>query len=258
MSIDRKAAIEMLPCYVCGDLPADAVAILEDMLAEDPVLAERVQHLRQVRDLCVDRLTETVPDLPEWSAPAAAPASPAPKAPPTRPWGLLAGLAAAAALALSVSTSAPEAAGPGLVDLHAVVSSDDALLIRAASPQALVAELRQAGLSPQLAMVPDLSKMGFTLIGVRVLGPPGLGAHPGVAVVYEKDGKRFVCQIQLAVPTRSAPEHTDSAAGTVLRAYSSDTGSVVSWKEGSRWCLFGGPVASGELLAMVRQRLTAG
>jgi len=257
MSLDRAAALQMLPCYVCNDLPADAVAALEALLAEDDDLAVRLEHLRATRDLCVERLLEGAPELAPWPELMPAPA-PVAQVPPTRPWGLLAGLAAAAALALSVAATPPEPAGPGLVSLHTSVASDDAQLLRAESPAALAAQLRKAGVSPQLAMVPDLSGMGFSLVGVRILGPPGIGTHPGVAVVYEKDGQRFVCQIQLATPTQAAPEATTTAAGVVLRAYSSTDGAVVSWHQGGRWCLFGGPADASELLAMVKKRMTAG
>jgi len=257
MKLDRATALQLLPCYVCEDLPADATQALEDLLAQDPDLAGRLHLLRSVRELHADRLLKQAPEL-TGRADALEPALPSVRrVPPRSPWGLAVGFAAATMLTVSAAVTPPEPAGDTLARLHSSVAGDDALLLRAESPVALVAMLRDAGVSPQLAIVHDLSAMGFSLVGVRILGPPGVGAHPGVAIVYEKNGQRFVCQIQLAAPTSVAPDKTATAEGVVLRAYTGDSGAVVSWNQGGRWCLFGGPADTDALLAMVQMRMTS-
>lgn len=257
MILDREAALLLLPCYLCDDLPADVLDALEGLLADDAFLADRLELLRNTRDLCSDRLLQGAPDLTEWGAPAKTARPSLPTTSPTRPWGLLVGFAAAAMVTLFSAALLPPPAGNALAALHHAVAGDDARLLRAETPAELVAMVRNAGVSPQLAMVHDLSALGFSLVGVRVLGPLEVGAHPGVAIIYEKDGQRFVCQIQLVPPTTAAPEKTATVAGVVLRAYTSDSGSIVTWHHGGRWCVFGGPVDSDTLLAMVQTRMTS-
>jgi anti-sigma factor RsiW len=257
-TLSRVQVLELLPCYLCGDLPTHINLAIESMLETDTDLGERLATLRTSRDLCKELLEQRAPELLADPPSQPAPAPLAPVSPPTRATGLVLGVAAAAIVLLAMGSVGQRApAGEEVGALHTLVSTDDAALIRAESPQALTAALQAAGVSPQLAMAPDLSEMGFQMVGARVLGPH-LGTAPGVAVIYEKDGERYVCQIQLVRPTHGLPDDTTEAAGTVLRAYKSENGAVVSWFGGGRWCVFGGPASPEALLAMVGQRITSG
>lgn len=264
MTLDRQQVLDLLPCYVCGDLPDHVIGAVDAAIETDPTLQDHVHTLRSSREQCIRLLSEAPPPFPFEVDASAAPTE-APAHPPTAldgppgVVGLVLGIAAAAVLFIAVGSATPlPPSGATVGALHAEVSTHDSALITAASPKALAAALGDHGVSPQLAMAPDMSKMGLKLVGARILGPDGPGDAPGVAVVYERDGERFVCQIQLVRPTHGQPHSTDSAGGVVLRAYRTDHGSVVSWFQGGRWCVFGGPAEPVAMLAMVKARMTRG
>jgi len=260
MTMDRTRVLDLLPCYLCGDLPDHINASIEAYLDTDLDMKGRLDTLKSSRDLCVELLQTDIPAHFDFEAPPApAPAPAAPNVPATRPVGLVLGIAAAALLFVSMRSVSPSIdSGTEVGELHTEVSSNDALLLTADSPMALMGVLRDHGVSPQLAMVPDMSAMGFTLVGARILAPDTTGGGPGVAVVYERDGERFVCQIQLQPPTHGAPIATDTAKGVVLRAYRTHSGAIVSWYQGGRWCVWGGPAEPMAMLSMVKMRMTRG
>ena len=269
MSLAREQLLDLLPCFVCGDLPPDLIASIDAAVQDDPDLAQRVQALHNSREQCLELLGSAPAsfdfEVPIHAATPHAPSTPAAPAVATEPttgpatMGLVLGIAAAAALLVAVgSASTRPPAGQVVGAMHAAVSSQDAALVTADSPRELAAALRDRGVSPQLAMAPDLSAMGFQMVGASILGPDEAGGAPGVAVVYERDGERFVCQIQLARPTYGAPDATDLANGTVLRAYRTDQGAIVSWFGGGRWCVFGGPSEPIAMLELVKARMTRG
>lgn len=258
-SLTRTQVLELLPCYVCGDIPPELTAYIDAEVQNDPDLRQRVEALRKSREQCMEQLAATAPPLDfEQNVPLPVAPTPASHEPTASPIGLVAGMLAAALMLLVLGSAASTPpAGMSVGALHAMVTTDDDALIRAPSHAAMVDALQAAGVSPQLAMTHDLSAMGFEMVGVRILGAD-TGTAPGIAIVYEREGQRFVCQIQLAPPTYGAPSATDVAAGVVLRAYQTEAGAIVSWRDGGRWCVFGGPVSTERLLAMVKMRMTSG
>ena len=76
-----------------------------------------------------------------------------------------------------------------------------------------------------------------------------------MAVVYEKDGKRYVCQIYGAVPTALRPDRVEQVGPVVLRGFERGAQAAVSWSSGGRMCVFSGEAPVEELLAVVRRRI---
>lgn len=262
MSFDRSALLHLLPCRLCGDLPDEIVAQVDAALAEDAELRSMYEELELSRDQCaqlLDSAMEAVPGLAELGvgAPAAAPAPSGPAVPPTRLRGLWLGLAAALLLAVGAAASTPAVPCARYFSAHAAAAQAAAStapeLVRGAGP-ALRAALLAAGVEPRLAMAPDLSDQGFTLVGVLPLGTP----HGGVAVVYEKDGKHYVCQIFGAGPAPGQPDAVEAVGGLLLRGYEDGPRSAVSWTGGGRMCVFSGEAPLGDLFAVVRRRVRSG
>ncbi len=57
----REEVVGLLPCYVCGDVPADVAAALEAVLAEDPELAALAEQLGVLRGDCEEVLVQAPP-----------------------------------------------------------------------------------------------------------------------------------------------------------------------------------------------------
>lgn len=253
MTIPRETVVALLPCYLCDDLPDHIAAAVEEALATDADLQSRLEALTTGRDACLEALTAVAPELAAWPE-LDAPAPPHPSVPPTQPWGLAVGIAAAVLLAITAGRSPAPALERTLAAESTAIASEDGALLRASSPQALAAALRAAGVAPQLAVVPDLSAMGFQLVGARPTASED-SALPGVAVVYERNGERVVCRIHTARPTDSRPDATRTVEGITLRGFEHDSGAVVAWSSGGRWCLFSGPMPLAALLDAVAARI---
>ena len=57
----REEVVGLLPCYVCGDVPADVAAAVKQVLDEDPELAALAEQLGVLRDDCGEVLVEAPP-----------------------------------------------------------------------------------------------------------------------------------------------------------------------------------------------------
>lgn len=308
--LNRGAVEALLPCYLCGDLPAEINEAIEGWLSRDAELKSRLDTLGQGRDACIEAialLAEEVPDLaleldlslfprgdleagedslddaladeeatmvmaPVVAVPpqsdsdapshtadtvvdsAAQPvAAPQPAtAPAPAPAGslvhLLVGLAAAAALVLSFASGSGAPAQEVALTHSVAAAGPD--FVAGTEPAVLRQALLDRGVSPALAMVPDLSAQGYQLVGVEV-SP----ARPGVAVVYTKDGQRFVCQIFGAMITSSNPDRVEQVQGVTLRGFSDGDNALVAWTSGTRTCIFSGPASLDALFAEAAARI---
>lgn len=249
MNLDRDTILSLLPCYICGDLPPEVAERIAARLDGDAELQARVEQLGLVRTECSGVLAATLAELPELSEILAqvklTPQGSAP-APPVRLWGLWVGLAAAALLTLGMASADPTPREQAFFS----VTTDLGASARAVN--APLAGLLDAGVEPRLAMAPDLSALGFKLLTVLPLRTP----TPGVAAVYEKDGKRYVCQIYADAGAHGIPDEVRTVRGTTLRGYRQGSASIVSWVGGGRLCVFGGEARLDELFAVVSARLT--
>lgn len=246
MSFERDELLHLLPCHLCGDLPAGVSEQVEEALRDDAELRIMYDTLVVSREECARLLEAAREAVPELAELGHAPAPPVPTVPPTRPWGLAVGVAAALLLTVgSALQDRQDAVEQGFFDTHVAAVESPALLAGPGLPVALQA----AGVEPRLAMAPDLSAQGFALVGVMPV-PGG-----GVAVVYERDGKRYVCQIYAAVPTALQPDRVEQVGPVLMRGFERGEQAAVSWSSGGRTCVFSGEVPVDELLAVVRQRL---
>lgn len=91
MSLSRAQVLAALPCYVCGDLPAEVQAQVRAQVEADPQLQAQVRALEASRALCEALLRRPAPHAA--GAPLRGGVVPAP---------VSAGLAAVALLALIV------------------------------------------------------------------------------------------------------------------------------------------------------------
>ncbi len=62
----REEAIDLLPCLICGDLPAQAATHLRAMLQEDPELRRLALELEESQELCQERLERQAPLAVHW------------------------------------------------------------------------------------------------------------------------------------------------------------------------------------------------
>lgn len=62
----REEAIDLLPCLICGDLPAQAAVHLQAMLQEDPELRRLALELEESQELCLERLEYRAPPGAYW------------------------------------------------------------------------------------------------------------------------------------------------------------------------------------------------
>lgn len=295
MKLDRDTIEALLPCYLCGDLPPGAAAQIDAALAADPSLQRRLDALGHGRDACLealallrsdrpdlgdldltalqaeattrpaveaasdpaDPMSETAPTAADGAAMSQPPSRPT-AAPPPQPSplsGLGLGLAAAAALlAFGLSQGAAPPAELGFLARHDLAVKADAPLISAADgPAALTQAFRDAGVPPALAHAPDLSAWGFTLVGGVVSSD-----QPGVSLVYEKGGQRYVCQIYSNLRTHSRPDQTADVFGVAVRGFEGAGRAIVEWSAGGRTCLFSGPGELSALMAVVTDRIQRG
>jgi len=290
MTLDRETIEALLPCYLCGDLPPGVAARIDAAVAADPTLQARLDTLGRGRDACNKALALLRDDLPDLgdleldlaplqasagpaveagadptdpaseTAPTAAgaplPASlpaPTPPRPAASPLpGLGLGLAAAAALiAFGLSQGSTPPAEVGFLAQHDHAAHASAPLLSATDgPGALKQAFRDAGVPPALAHAPDLSAWGFALVG----GVVHEGA-PGVSLVYEKDGQRYVCQIYANLRTQSRPDRMVEVQGVRVRGFQDGSRGIVEWSAGGRTCLFSGPGDVSALMAVVTDRI---
>lgn len=260
--MDRATLEALLPCYLCGDLPPALNAAIEATVDADAALGAKLGHLGDGRDACREALAAVAPSLPadlldlsllessagpvplELPAPAA---GTAPTETSASPLAALVGLAAGVLFAVAGATG-----GADVPDEVTLATAPVEIAAPTADRAALRQGLLDAGVAPHIAMVPDMSAMGYTLVDARVEDGP----RKGVVVTYEKDGQRFHCRIYGAFQTGTVPLETRTVNGVVLRGFDDGAGGgVVAWTAKGRTCLFSGPAPVGELLALIEMRV---
>ncbi|NOY25932.1 MAG: hypothetical protein GXP62_08685 [Oligoflexia bacterium] len=263
MTLDVSHARQILPCFVCGDLPPQIAVQVQALLDAHPQLAAEADALKGAEGACralMERLAEEYPDdlLDFDDLSLSADPDPVPTlAAPLRPWMAL--LAAAASLLLVVgAVTALHASQPalqGLPDQHALhVAADDPAFIAQTDPATLGQALVAGGVEPGLAMVPDLSALGLDLVG----GQPVSG-RPGAVLVYQgQGGHRYVCQLYSGAPPTDPPDAVRHVAGTTLRGFQRGNLGVVVWQAYGMFCMFTGDGPVDQLLAMISKRVALG
>ncbi len=257
MTLDPVKVRELLPCYVCGDLPEAVAAQVRAILDQHPALAAEARHLERAEDACRELLIGLADDIPNLEPLVVLPvAHVAPvRSAPARGWLALAAAAAGLLFVLGgAGLLARHPAVDGLLAQHAPFADHSAAgFIDESDPGALAAALVRAGATPSLGSVADLRQFGLELVG----GGLATGDRLGTVVVYEKDGKRYVCQMYNGVAPKDTPVATRSVDGRVLRAYEDGDLAVVVWREAGMVCLFSGHAPPDQLLAMVAAKLRA-
>ncbi len=253
MTLPRETVELLLPCYLCGDLPEELLADVGAAIAADPDLRMRLHTLGDGREACRAALQAAAGALPELGdAGLPSPNLPPQSDPGGAAWpGLLAAVAAAILLMATFAGAPPQPEELRLLAVHRSAVAAGPAFIEATDGARLSAAFRAAGVSPSHAMAPDLSGQGYRLLGGMVNAQ-----RNGVAVVYEKDGKRFVCQIYAAEVSHSRPDRVRRVRGVTLRGFQQEGASVVAWTAGSRTCLFSGEAPLDTLLAEAAARLS--
>lgn len=262
----REEAIELLPCYVSGDLPADQTAALEDLVVRDEEvrrLAERlrVQHERAVAALCAravpDELTRQwrgeVEDTEEV---------PTAQAVSSRTPFLLTVLAVAAAalialgLTWTLGPGMPHVASiPSVVYAHRTVMAGQLPSVDPADPEALSRAWDAADLPPGLRSVADLSHLGLTITAVHLVP----GQPPGAATRYrDASGQEILCQrwLGLTVPERASVVR--DVDGLRLHGFQADEVALVMWQEGEVLGVMSGEMPLERLTDLVARRVGSG
>jgi anti-sigma factor RsiW len=239
--VDRQTAIALLPCFVCGDLPAQAAAGIERLLESDPELRALERDLRAVRLECGDLLRQPAPALP----------------PPAVRWSAAAALSAAA-LVLAVLgwllLSAP-AAGPleGFAEVAALsAGAPGATWLEETAPEALRRAFLAAGVPPELAMAPELTHLGLSIAGGAVV-------DGGAVVIYrDAEGREYRCQMVGATPLAATPDRRLRAPRAGLPdvdLYRRGGEALAIWRGGGMLCVFSGEVPAEALAALTLARL---
>ncbi len=246
MSLDRQAVSQLLPCFVCGDLPPDLIEQVQRALEADPELAAQARALREAEAACRELLAD--PDAPGRSFFSASPLAP-------QGFGRALLVAASAVLLAALGASLHAAAQPplgGLVEVHLQTSGSGALgFIAQEDPARLAASLRQAGVPTDLLMIADLRAEGLRLVGGQP-APSGLGA----LILYEKDGVHYLCQVYRALPAMP-PRELQQVGATTLRSYQHGSVGLVRFEGPGVVCVFSAALPAEEIAALVARRLRA-
>lgn len=271
--------VPTLPCYLSDDLPAGWSERVQAALEADPELSRTLDVLSQARGACRAAVQVTAPMMPAFGTLMAPPAPPESGArlvpedaafgsevastptllsPAGGRWRSGAVVAALCAVVLSsgaVTTHLAPAASPGLAYQAVAQLADTEGLPgfhRASDIAELKGALAAAGAAPALVDgVMDLSAQRLALVGGGVVHGP----RRGVAVVYARDGRRFVVQIYPDAGWGGRPDQVVRTRRALLRGFDGGAESVVSWSANGRLWLFSGPESLDRLLAMVAVRM---
>lgn len=248
MSMDRDTARQLLPCFVCGDLPGPVAAQVQAVLDAHPDLQAQADDLRAAEETCRSLVAELAGQVPALAL--------LDRAAPPEPLGAgRALLAVAAALLLVVLGAWRLGQHPpvdGLLAHHQAFATEQAPgFLAETDPHALASALMATRAGPYLGMVSDLSAMGLQVVG----GGLTPGDRLGTAVVYTDGERRYVCQMFGGVAPTDPPALVEQVGAHTLRVYQVGELSVVVWQEGGMVCLFSGERPPAELLAMVQAKL---
>ena len=232
--MDRSQLVELLPCFVCGDLPPEVMAQVQAAVDADPELAAVVDLLADNNELCRDALVAEAPGgllLERVEAEAGA-----------RGWPLVVGLACAAIFALALLLPNQHAELPSFEDdlVHASAATGDLHLDRVDGwvDADSASELEQAflaqGLTMPMAMVADLSDLGLRVVG-------GVAHDQGTVVTYEDaDGTRFDCHMTGVLPVGAEAAEVLSAPRDGLpdlQVFDLGVQKAVLWQDGPMMCV---------------------
>lgn len=259
--MNRETARTLLPDYVAGDLGAAALADVERALADDGDLRALAGQLRREQELVARALArEPSPDvvLATWPTLPVAPAAPVePKPSRSARLAIVTAAAAAAMLAGLFGWWVTGLPGPitpdvpGLARAYVLVDDGELELLDATDPVALEGAFDAAGVPPAVRVVPDLSAIGLRTVGVVILP----GKVPGVAVVYERDGVRYLCQMYRELAATRPAETVVDMGDLRIEAWREGDVSLAAWNAPGMVCVFSARVPLAQLLAVVQERV---
>jgi len=260
--VNREQALPLLPCYVAGDLPDEVVRAIDELVRADDELRTLVEQLRAERREAVAALCRG--SIPQDLLEALSSEDEVPATAPARariPWAWVAAVGLVAVLVLTFATrsflvpalppvgASTEAAVAALYAAHELATTAD--LLDPTDEPALRAALDAAGVPDAVRVVPDLSHLGMTTRGVVVLP----GETPGFAVVYERDGVLYVCQMWTHTGALAPPDEIANLHGFTVRGFEGGGRSLAVWRMPSMICVFSADVELPALLAVVDERL---
>lgn len=259
----REKAIDMLPCYVTGDLDPDVAVEIDHIVESDPEVARLADQLREQNERIAAALAVEPPAalFAEWPVEAAEPVAQA------RPEGrapvgalVMSAIALAAAIALAVMLAwrlgpddATVASIPSVVYTHEVAFMGQLTALDPADEAAVARGFEAAGVPTALRHVADLSDIGLTTRAVYVIP----GQPPGTAVAYAGADFDALCQmwLGLSIPPRSAVQRR--VGDLELHGFVADDVSLVMWSDGPVLCVMTAEVPLDELIALVERRVSA-
>ncbi|MCP4806443.1 MAG: hypothetical protein GY913_22060 [Proteobacteria bacterium] len=260
--MDRNQLVELLPCFVCGDLPDEVMEQVRVAVAADPELAAIVAALSESNDLCPDALSGSAPGglLLDAPTPPSTLADPSADEPANRGWPLVVGLACAALLALALLLPNQSADLPHFEEdlVHAAQVSADLHVDRVDGwiPASSSSELKQAfldgGLTMPMAVVADLEGIGLTVVG-------GVAHQHGTLVTYEDaDGERFDCHMTGVLPTELEPTQVLEPPRDglpALEVFERHGQTAVLWQDGMMMCVLVTHASADRLVAVAQAKV---
>jgi anti-sigma factor RsiW len=264
--VTHDEAIQLLPCYVSGDLPPEIMAELDQVVTQDPELAQLADQLREQNERTMRALCSDVPDaiLSAWNLDDAGPLPDTVEEPTPRHSGTpflitVAALAAAVLLAVVLAWSiGPDQQTPASVEsvayAHEIAMNGQLEALSPMDTLALGRAFAAAGVPSRIRDVPDLTDLGLEPEAVYIVP----GQPPGSAVRYRSAETEYLCQMWLGmdIPGRGVVQ---SEIGDVqLHGYQSDGLSLVMWNEGNLLCIMSADVPLDDLLALAERRVASG
>lgn len=225
--MSREELLELLPCYLCGELPPQVMNQVRQELDADPELLEILDSLETSQRECGQALQGAPPPSIGWAEPQEPSAV-------SRPWAALATLAVAL-FALGVwllpSITPPEGVLAQVAETHQAAPEKHPGWIAESQPRQLADAFEDQGLSPMMAMVADLSALELMLVGGHVVGA-------GTVVVYEDaEGRRFECHMAMDGPTGDAVQVLSADGKPDLEVHRIGASTAVVWREQGMVCV---------------------
>lgn len=225
--MSREELLDLLPCYLCGELPPQVMNQVRQALDADPELLEILDSLDVSQRECGEALQGTPPSEIGWAEPRRSSAI-------SRPWSGLAVLAVAVfafGAWLLPSMDPLEGLLVQVAETHQSAPDQHPDWIAQRQPRQLAQAFEDQGLSPMMAMVADLSSMDLELLGGHVVGG-------GTVVVYEDaQGRRFECHMAMDGPTGEAAQVLSSDGKPDLEVHRIGDATAVVWREQGMVCV---------------------